>query len=131
MSLFKNTVDQQQGRGRTLTAKDFFKENNPRGYFTRPEFVEFGNTLTENEAKDFTDLIAQLKAGSKLNLKFQLRHDKVGKQYAWIEFLFAKANKGFKLLVAGDVLRLIEEYAVGLVKIGFTAEELSEVALNG
>ena len=131
MSLFKNTVDQQQGRGRSLTAKDFFKEYNADGYFTRSEFVEFASTLKENEANDFVNLISQLKAGSKLNLKFQLRYDKVGKQYAWIEFLFAKANKGFKLLVAGDVLRLIEEYAVGLIKVGFTAEELSEVALNG
>lgn len=131
MSLFKNTEDQQLGRGRSLTAKDFFKEYNADGYFTRPAFVEFANSLTETEANDFINLIAQLKAGSKLNLKFQLRYDNVGKQYAWIEFLFAKANKGFKLLAAGDVLRLIEEYAVGLIKVGFTAEELSEVALNG
>lgn len=129
MSLFKK--DDHNGRGRKLTAKQFFKENDANGYFTKPDFVKYVNGMVNNEADEFVGLISNFKDGAKIDLKFQLREDKAKRQYAWIEFQFAKAKKGFKVVVDGDILRFIEQYAVGLIKVDFTAEDLSDEALNG
>nr|WP_121272812.1 hypothetical protein [Pedobacter schmidteae] len=131
MSLFKHVEDQQQGRGRRLGAKQFFKEYDANGYFTRPDFIEYVNQMVRNEASDFVGIIQHLQDGANMNWKFIIREDKAKRKYVWIDFQFAKASKGFKLVVGSDILRFIEEYAVGLIKVDFTAEDLSDVALNG
>ena len=130
-SLFKTEEGFQDGRGRKLTAKQFFKENDSRGYFTKPEFIEYVNSMVRKEAPDFIGLLEQLKDGANMNWKFDIREDKANREYVWIDFQFAKATKGFKVIVGGDILRFIQEYAIGLIKVDFTAEDLSDAALNG
>ena len=129
-SLFQTEQDSQNGRGRKVTAKQFFKENHDRGYFTKAEFVNYAGQLIRNEVPDFIGLIELMKDGATMNWKFSVREDKANREYVWIDFQFARAIKGFKVMIGGDILRFIQEYAIGLIKIDFTAEDLSIEALN-
>lgn len=129
-NLFQKLEGAQTGRSTTLTAKDFFRDNNPKGYFTKQEFIDYATGLVRDEPNQFIDFIEQFQNGARLNSKLQIRNDRSGRQYVWVEFNYARASRGYKVIVSCDILRFIQEYATGQINVDFTTEELSIEAVN-
>lgn len=130
-NIFKTvTTTENSNSARKLSATQFFKDNDPMGYFEKSEFEEYARGMVRNEPEQFMGFIDQLKNGIKLNLKLQTREDKSGRKYTWVEFMYARATSGYKVIVDGEILRFIEDYATGKISVTFTAEELLEAALN-
>lgn len=124
------TTTENTSTARKVSAIQFFKENDDNGYFGKSEFEDYARSMVRNEPEQFMGFIDQLKNGVKLNLKLQTREDKSGRIYTWVEFMYARATSGYKVIVDGEILRFIEDYATGKINVTFTAEELLDVALN-
>lgn len=126
----KRSAGLQEVTGNKLKATEFFKENDSKGYFTKSTFENYANSLVRDEVDQFIGFIGELKNGVKLNLKLKIREDRSNRQYVWCEFMYARASKGYKIIIDGEILRFIEDYATGKITVDFTAEELALIALN-
>ena len=129
-SLFKVTSQSQEKKGNSITAFDFFKENNPNGYYFKPEFLKVTESLERNEPEQFVEILENLEKGYRIKLETKVRIDKSGKEYIWVDFIFARAVRGLKLVGDAGMVKFISDYAHGKINVDFTIDDLTDEAFK-
>ena len=109
-----------------------FKEDNPMGYFTRPEFKEtleaFSSDLkTHYKLRNTKDGFDVMKLGVSFS---RTPNDTVqnGEIGTWLSFQVGKVKRNLFMPQFGDMQRLIHDYASGKLKIDKTLEEYYQEA---
>lgn len=120
----------QEKKGKSITAFDFFKENNPSGYFTKPDFLKLTESLERKEPIHFVKVFESLNKGERIEFDDTIQEDKWGREYLWIKFTYARAVRGLKLVGGKEMVSFISDYAYGKINVDFTVDELTDEAFN-
>lgn len=129
-SLFKVTSQSQDKKGNSLTASDFFIENNANGYYTKPDFISTAESLERTEPAQLVETFENCRNGHRIKLNTITRYDKSGKAYMWNEFQYARATRGLRVPSDSGMVRFITDYAHGRINVDFTFDELSDEAFK-
>jgi hypothetical protein len=109
-----------------------FKEDNPMGYFTKPELKETlevfsSDVKTHYKLRNIKDAFDVMKLGVSFsrtpNHTFQN-----GESGTWLSFQVGKIRRNLFVPQFGDMQRLIHDYASGKFKIDKTLEEYYQEA---
>ncbi|MES2447910.1 MAG: hypothetical protein V4546_12060 [Bacteroidota bacterium] len=129
-SIFNTGGNSQNTSTISLTAENFFIENNPDGYMAKSELVALGRSLTRREPKDFIGFFEQLRRGGKFDANFTIQKDRGGKEYGYPRFFMARGVKGYKVILNEGMKRFIDDYVEGVISVEFTAMDLEKIALT-
>jgi hypothetical protein len=107
-----------------LTAEMFFGDNGHSGYFTRKQFLEYGQSLRDREAQDLSTALKLMKEGLIMGGSLVKRPDRVGRVYVHPDFYKSRARVGVKLILEHGLEGFIGDYQEGYISIQFTLEDL-------
>jgi hypothetical protein len=116
----------------TQGAGSLIKENNPDGYFTGAEIVTNLDRLSADPKLRY--LVGNSKfllSAMKQNVGFTKMPQHIieeGAGYTWVSLKVGRVSRNLKIPHFGDMQRLIDDYASGVVKVSQTLEELYEEA---
>lgn len=113
--------------GATKTNNSIFKEKNPIGYFTKAEFKSnlelFSSEVTTHHVvKNIEDAFGIMQAGLSFTRKPNHTLNN-GRSGTWLALQAGKVKRNIFITHFGDMQRLIDDYALGRLKIEKTLEE--------
>jgi hypothetical protein len=111
--------------GTEMTAQEFVQL-----YLKDADFEKYSQALRKAEVEDFKIFFDCLRSGLRMADRNAQGIDRAGKPYRFYSFIRARATTGVKIFPIGEWDRFIREYQDGEIRIGFTAAELAEEALN-
>jgi hypothetical protein len=124
-SLFKVAGQLSDKKGNSLNAKGFFDN-----YYSKTGFLELTGSLERKEPIHFVEIFEALQKGERIKFDPTLNVDKWGKSYMWIEFTYARATRGLKLVGDENMVKFISDYAHGKINVDFTVDELTDEAFT-
>ena len=109
-----------------MTAEQFVQQ-----YLKGVNFEEYVKALRKAEVEDFKIFFDCLRGNLRMVDRNAQGIDRAGKHYMFYTFIRARATTGVKIFPLGDCWdTFVKEYQDGEIRIGFTAAELAEEALN-
>lgn len=124
--LINNQIVSAQG------VDSLIKENNPDGYFTKAEVVTNLDRLSSDRKSHY--LVGNMKflfPAMKQNVGLTKMPQHIienGQGYTWLAIRVGRVVRNIKVPHFGEMQRLIDDYAMGVVKISNTLEELYDEA---
>lgn len=125
MNVFNATTSTSSENG-LMSADDFVKK-----YMQEANFEEYANGLRKTEVDDFKIFFECVRYGLRMADRNSQGIDRAGKPYRFYNFIRARATTGVKIFPLGDWDNFINDYQNGDIRIGFSAEQLAEAAING
>lgn len=108
------------------------KENDPNGYFTKAELVDYCDKLSSDpKLRHLIGNINVLFLAMKQNIELPKDPNHIvedGQGYTWVRLKIGRVSKNVKIIHFGDMKRLIQDYAEKSIKIDQTLEELYDEA---
>jgi hypothetical protein len=108
----------------------FITETNKNGYMIASDLINLGDSMRPKEKLDFIGLFKELEKGTKMDYNLAVSTDRAGRKYIYPKFFYARGVKGYKILVTDGILRLIEDYVEGKIKIAVSVQDLAQHALK-
>ncbi|RBQ05841.1 hypothetical protein [Pedobacter miscanthi] len=109
----------------TVTAKQFFIEDNVNGYLTKERFISYGQSLTDSEAEHLEDLFKFTSQGCSFNNVIKPKFDRInGEEMLWFKVKLTRATINLRIPNLDGLLRLLTEYQLGKTQINFSLDEL-------
>ena len=108
-----------------MTAQEFVQK-----YMKDENFEDYAKGLRKTEVEDFKTFFECARYGLRMADRNSQGIDRAGKPYRFYNFIRARATTGVKIFPLGDWDTFIKDYQDGDIRIGFSAEQLMEAALN-
>ncbi|GEM_PF-6893133 len=128
--MFKELIKNEASVAQGVTS--LIKENNQNGYFTKSEFVTrldewSSDQKTHYKVRNLQTLFKAMKQNVSLTREPQHVVEE-GISYTWLKMKVGRIEKPMKIEHFGEMKRFIDDYAMGVVKVTQTLEELYDEA---
>jgi len=108
----------------TITAANFFKEDNPTGVSTIAEFQASINVCGIKELRGLEYLLKSMSNDVKINAPAFPIPDKDGNEALYCHKHGKKGSSDFKVLAFGELVKFLDLYQFELAKFSVTLDEL-------
>ena len=117
----------QVSRGGTFSTENLFTENNPHGYFTRQQMVDYVSDKTDYQQQKLVMFFENLANNYPVTSLPISTEDEYGNEILWVNFRVNGNRQSFRLFATDWLIQLVKDYNTGkLHGFQFSPEVMSE-----